>query len=190
MSSLCSIEVQHPPSLRSYGEAGPPSLRSYGEAGPPSLRSYGEAGPPSLRSYGGASGCFRQYVHKVLAHGQYKRPTTRLVARCLFFVEIGRRSAPMPPGPDLRGKREQRQTVFQFESPFRCFVPEQFHSDNSAWPTAERTQQRQGHFRYAPTRSSRSPFVEAERREGTEVHCGKPDDAKSVECIQAGQGLS
>jgi hypothetical protein len=96
----------------------------------------------------------------------------------------------MPPGPDLRDKREQRQTVLQFESPFGGFVAEQFHSQNSSRPTAKRTQQRQGHFRYAPTRSSRSPFVETERSEGAEVHGGKPDDAKSIEFIQARQGLS
>ncbi len=96
----------------------------------------------------------------------------------------------MPPGPELRGKWEQRQTVFEFESPFRGFVAEQFHPDNSSRPTTERGQQRQGHFRYAPIRSSRSPFVEPERRKGTEVHGGKPDDAKSIECVHARQRLS
>ena len=96
----------------------------------------------------------------------------------------------MPPGPDLRGKREQRQTVLQFESPFGGFVAEQFHSENSSRPTAKRTQQCQGRFRYAAARSSRSPLVETERSEGTDVHGDKPDDAKSIECIQACQVLS
>ena len=95
----------------------------------------------------------------------------------------------MPPGPDLRGKREQRQTVLQFESPFGGFVAEQFHSENSSRPTAKRTQQRQGRFRYTPACSSSSPLVKTERGKGTDVDCDKPDDAKSIECIQAGQHL-
>jgi hypothetical protein len=64
-------------------------------------------------------------------------------------------------------------------------VAEQFHSDNSSRPTAERTEQCQGRFRYAPARLSRSPFVETERSKGTNVYGDKPDDAKSIECIQA-----
>ncbi len=116
--------------------------------------------------------------------------TTRRVVKCLFFVEMGRRLAVMPPCPDLRGKGEQRQTVLYFETPFRGLVTEQFHADKSSRPTTQGGEQRQGHFRYAPTRSSRSPFVEAERRKRTEVRGGKPDDAKSIECIQARLGLS
>src|SRR5579863_4544158 len=98
---------------------------------------------------------------------------------------MGRPLAPMPPGPDLRGKREQRQTILKFESPFRGFVAEQFHSENTSRPTAKCTQQRQGRFRYAPGTSSRSPLVETEGSEGTDVHRDKPDNAKSIECIQA-----
>ena len=69
-------------------------------------------------------------------------------------------------------------------------MAKQFHPDNSSRPTTERTQQRQGRFRYTPARFSRSPLIETERSEGTDVQGDKPDDAKSIECIQARQGLS
>jgi hypothetical protein len=95
----------------------------------------------------------------------------------------------MPPRPDLRGKREQRQTVLQFEGPFGGFVAEEFHSENSSRPTAKRTQQRQGRFRYTPARPRSSPLVKTERGKSTDVDGDKPDDAKSIECIQAAQGL-
>ncbi len=96
----------------------------------------------------------------------------------------------MPPRPDPSGKREQGQTVLQFETPFGGFVAEQFHSDNSSRPTAKRTQQCQGRLRYAAARFRRSPLVDTERSEGTDVHGDKPDDAKSSKCIQACQVLS
>ena len=96
----------------------------------------------------------------------------------------------MPPGPDLRTKWEQRQAVFQFENPLGGLVAEQFHSDNSAGPTAQRPEQCQGSFRNTPAGLGRSPLVEAERAKGTDVNCYKPDDAKSIECIQTCQRLS
>ena len=96
----------------------------------------------------------------------------------------------MPPGPDLRSKWEQRQSVFQFESPLGGFVAEQVHSDNSAGPTAQRPEQCQGCFRNTPAGLSRSPLVEGERSKGTGVHDDKPNDEKSIECIQVCQRLS
>ena len=90
----------------------------------------------------------------------------------------------MHPSPDLRGKRDQRQCVFEFESPFRGFVAEQFHSDSSSGPAAQGGQQRQRKFRYASSRFSCSPLVETERHKRCRIYGGKPTDPKSIERIQ------
>src|ERR1044072_4057910 len=92
-------------------------------------------------------------------------------------------SPPMPPRPDFRRERNQRERILKFKRPLSSLVPPYVHADESTGPTADGAEQGKGHFRRALAGTAGTPFVITEREKRDDAPAAKPSDRKFVEVV-------
>jgi len=90
----------------------------------------------------------------------------------------------MQPEPDFRSERNEGEGVLELERPTDGFVAEEIHAQQTTGPTAQRTEQNQGHLRNPLAGTTGAPFIKTEREQRHGIEYGEPENGDGISKVQ------